>query len=134
MKSQKIFKTLPKNFRREEEALISRGLDSMESVKEISDDEIINLVKSRYCTERNLRRLRCIALLVCELNLSQREAALLMHSGISSIEALKKSTPQEVINKTGRLERNLKPGTDTVVNLEKANKWINQAKEWDKLK
>ncbi|KGG12283.1 hypothetical protein EV05_1493 [Prochlorococcus sp. MIT 0601] len=119
---------IPKNFRREKEKLGLKKINSWEGIKQLSDDEILNLVRDEYCSSRNLRRLRCIALLVCELKLSENEAALLMHSGIASIKALLNLTPQELFLKTGRFERLIKTGREPVISLKRASELIRKAK------
>ncbi|ABX08995.1 DUF4332 domain-containing protein [Prochlorococcus marinus] len=122
-------KKIAQNFRKEEQVLSSIGIDNWEAIMNLTDEYISCLVKDKYCTYRNLRRLRCIALFICELNATQDEAALLMHSGISTIEALTNLNPQEIITKTGRFERMLDTDREPVLNLRKAKKLINKAKE-----
>ncbi len=122
-------KNLSRNFRKEEKELLAIGINKWEMIVKLSDNEILNLVKRKYCSHRNLRRIRCIAKLICELNLSQDLAALLMHSGISSVKAITDLNPQEIIKKTGRFERLVRTGREPVMNLEKASKLIKRAKQ-----
>ena len=103
-------------------------MESWTSIKDLKDEEINEITKSSLATCRNLKRLRCIAILICELNLSPEDGALLMHSGIASIKALASLTPQELLLKTGRLERLLNTGRKPVVDLPKAHSWIQAAK------
>ena len=65
-----------------------------------------------------------MATLICEINLSQPEAALLLHAGIPSVKVLASLTPQEVLQKTGRLERQLNTGKKSCLDLSKALNWI----------
>ena len=95
---------------------------------QLTDNEINQITQKTFATRKNLRRLRCIAILICELEISQGEAALLMHSGVASSKALASLTPQELFNKTGRLERALKTGRKPIVDLEKAHLLIEKAK------
>ena len=128
MQIDKPFKNLPKNFHEEEKQLLSKGINTWLSLKSLKDEEFSALALSGRSTTRNLKRLRGIATLICEINLTQADAALLLHSGISSVEALAKLTPQELIHKTGRLERQLNTGRKPIVNLTIANSWIQKAK------
>ena len=79
-------------------------------------------------TVSNLKRLKGMATLICELNLDQAQAALLIHSGVSSVSALAALSPQELANKTGRLERQLNTGRIMGLDLVEANALINNAK------
>ncbi len=128
MRPHDPLKNLSENFKAEEQKLHSKGVKTWFELKKLRDKDISDLVKSGGVTTRNLIRLRGIATLVCDLNLSQSEAALLIHSGVSSIEALKVLTPQELIHKTGRLERKLNTHRKPVLDLERANDWIQRAK------
>ena len=121
-------RNLSKNFKEEEKSLRLRGINSWDSLMNLKDHEINEIIKTSRSTNRNLKRLRCIAMLIHEIDLSQGEAALLMHSGICSSKALINLTPQELLNKTGRFERQLRTGRDPLVDLQKANSWIKRAK------
>tara|TARA_B100001250_G_C19518306_1_gene664829 strand:- start:269 stop:676 length:408 start_codon:yes stop_codon:yes gene_type:complete len=129
---KRTFDHLPKSFRSEEKALLAKGINNWDSLMNLNTKEMVDLTKSGRTTLRNLKRLQCIAIFICRLNLLQEEASLLIHSGIASLEALRKLSPQELLIKTGRLERMLNIGRDPLVTLEKANNWIraaNQAKK-----
>ncbi len=123
---------LSNNFRNEEKELHSLGIITWKSIMGLEDSQINQLAKNTLCTTRNLNRLRCIAMLICEMNISQKESALLIHSGICSVKALGNLTPQELINKTGRFERILKTGREPIIDLKKANNLIKQAKAREK--
>ena len=119
---------LPKNFKEEEKVLHSLNIHSWSAIKNLKDNEINKIAKKTLSTSRNLIRLRCIAMLISELEISQSDAGLLMHSGVASVEALAKSTPQELSNKIGRLERLLKTGRKNIFDLQKANSLIKKAR------
>jgi len=122
------FTYLPDNFNAEKEILLSLGINSWIQIKDLKDNQIFKIVKTTLATERNLKRLRCIAMFICEIRISQEEAAILMHSGIASIKALSSLTPQELSNKTGRLERLLNTGRKPAIDLKKASLLIKKAK------
>ena len=121
-------KKLTQNFRNEEKELTRLGINTWEGVLKLEESNISKLIKETLCTTQNLKRLRCIGLLICEMDISQAESALLIHSGISSVKALGRLTPEELIKKTGRLERFLSIRKPPIINLAKANNLITQAK------
>ncbi len=121
--------SIPKNFFIEKKLLQEKGIDSWEGINSLNDHEINELVKGTLGTVRNLKRLRCISIFICELNLEMGHAALLMHSGVASIKSLASLTPQELIKKAGRLERLLQTERNPVVDLQKANLWIKKARQ-----
>tara|TARA_Y100001968_G_scaffold69255_1_gene60366 strand:- start:1130 stop:1552 length:423 start_codon:yes stop_codon:yes gene_type:complete len=129
LKNKQPIEKLPRNFEAEEKLLKEKGFNSWSSIMNIKDQEINDLVQNGLGSIRNLKRLRCIAIFINEINLSLGDAALLMHSGIPSIEALAILSPQELLHKTGRLERLLNSGRTPVVNLKTANVWIEKAKK-----
>tara|TARA_Y100001968_G_scaffold333809_1_gene399741 strand:- start:5762 stop:6199 length:438 start_codon:yes stop_codon:yes gene_type:complete len=128
LKSKRIIKKTSQIFEAERKLLIDKGFNSWPSIMLLTDEEINTLVKNSLITTRNLRRLRCIAMFISEINLSIGDAALLMYSGIPSIDALARLSPQELLDKTGRLERLLNTGRKPVANLKTANIWIDRAK------
>ncbi len=125
--SNRIVKLTP-NLKIEAEILRELKFNTWEKLSEISDTEISNITTSSLASKRNLEKIRCMAILICELDIPESEAALLMHSGISSLQAIKKLTPEELYKRTSRLERILKTGRIPIFNLEKANKLIKKAK------
>ncbi len=129
MKAKEILNSLPGNFREEAKELRERGVNTWEAVQGLRDEELCDLAKNTRATQSNLRRLQGIANFVCELNLTQHEASLLLHSGISTVKALADSTPQELTLKTGRLERQLNSFENPKVNLRTAHYWIQRAKK-----
>ena len=125
--SNRIVKLTP-NLKIEAEILRELKFNTWEKLSEINDTEISNITTSSLASKRNLEKIRCMAILICELDIPESEAALLMHSGISSLQAIKKLTPEELYKRTSRLERILKTGRIPIFNLEKANKLIKKAK------
>ena len=97
----------PQSFRREQKELEVAGLVQWEQLRDLSDIGMSRLCRSGQASIRNLKRLRAIAALVCDLDLAPQDAALLMHAGIASRAALAGSTPERIVQQTGRLERSL---------------------------
>ena len=126
--SKSYLKNLSQSFKEEEKSLLLKGINSWSSLKDLKDEDINEIVKNSLSTSRNLRRLRCLAILINDLELRSEEAALLMHSGIATVKALAALTPQELLTSTGRLERLLNTGREPVVDLKKAHSWIQKAK------
>jgi len=120
---------MPKSFKDEKKELINNGITSWHDLKNLKEGQIVQLVKTGRSTVRNLKRIKGIANLICDLGVEPFEAALLMHSGLATISALAKVTPQEVLQKTGRLERQLLNRNQNLINLNKANEWIKRAKD-----
>ena len=122
-------KNLPKNFYQEEKILLSNNINTWNSLVSISDEEINKLIHGSLGSVRNLKRLRCIAYFICTLNIETNEAALLMHSGLISNEAISRLSPQELVQKTGRFERTLQTGRIPLIDLNKAHSLIEKAKK-----
>ena len=95
----------------------------------ISDEQINQLIYGSLGSVRNLKRLKCIAYFICTLDIQFKEAALLMHSGLASNNAISHLTPQELVQKTGRFERILRTERIPIINLEKAHFIIEKAKK-----
>ena len=127
-KYSKDFKEMPPHLKGETEKLILEGMDSWKKIREITDKDIHLLMKRRNCSKRNIVFLRGIANLICNIEINQSEASLLMHAGISSINVISKMTPEELIKRTSRLERQLNTGKLASINIEKANSWISAAR------
>ena len=129
MKKKILIKDLPKSFHHEGKILLSNGINSWEFLFSLSDTKINDLIHRNLGSIRNLRRLRCIAYFICTLDIELSEAALLMHSGMISSEAISRLTPQELIQKTGRFERILNTGRIPIIDLKKAHFLIEKAKK-----
>ncbi len=129
MNNKNFFKDLPKNFSQEEKILLSNNINSWDSLLSISDEKIHNLIHRSLGSVRNMKRLKCIAYLIVTLDIEFNEAALLMHSGLSTNKAISRLTPQELVNMTGRFERILETGRIPLINLKKAYILIEKAKK-----
>ena len=123
------FHDLPQSFRREQQELEAAGLVEWEQLRDLSDTGMSRLCRSGRASARNFKRLRAIAALVCDLDLAPQDAALLMHAGIASRAALAGSTPERIVQQTGRLERSLGTGRPAVVDLPTARRWIERARQ-----
>ena len=93
------FHDLPQSFRREQRELEQAGLDQWEQLRDLSDIQLSRLCRSGQASARNLKRLRAIAAMVCDLDLAPQDAALLMHAGIASRGALAGATPNDSYNR-----------------------------------
>ena len=120
--------TLPQGFRDEQRDLQKAGITKWGQLRELTDQNLSRLIATGRSTSRNLKRLRGIAELVCCLELAPADAALLMHSGFATVASIATSSPQEITNRTGRLERQLGSGRAPVVDLAIAKQWILLAK------
>ena len=123
------FHDLPQSFRREQRELEQAGLEQWEQLRDLSDIQLSRLCRSGQASARNLKRLRAIAAMVCDLNLAPQDAALLMHAGIATRAALAGATPERLVHQTGRLERSLGTGRPAVVDLSTARRWIARARQ-----
>tara|TARA_Y100001968_G_scaffold127972_1_gene116858 strand:+ start:52 stop:450 length:399 start_codon:yes stop_codon:yes gene_type:complete len=129
MNNNLLLKGLPKSFYQEEKILLSNNINTWDSLLSISDEEINKLIYRSLGSVRNLKRLRCIAYLICTLKIELNEAALLMHSGLISKEAISRLSPQELVKQTGRFERNLRTERTPLIDLKKAHFLIEKAKK-----
>ena len=129
MKPDEQLHDLPQNLRYERDALQAAGLTTWGQVRELDEVRISRLAASGRATARNLKRVKGMADLVCALDLAPADAALLMHAGLATVEAIAGSSPQDVVNRTGRLERQLRSGRPPVVDLAVARRWIRLAQD-----
>ena len=120
---------LPQSFRHERSELLKAGIDSWTSIRNLEDLELSRLARSGRASVRNLYRLRGIAVLVCDMDLAPQDAALLMHAGIATTQALAGCTPERLVRQTGRLERNLGTGRPAVIDQRTAGRWIRRARQ-----
>lgn len=123
------FPDLPQSFRREKQELEEAGINDWLKLRDLNEAELSRLARSGRASPRNLKRLRAIAGLVCDLDLAPPDAALLMHAGIASRAALAATTPERVVQQTGRLERSLGTGRPAVVDLATARRWVQRARQ-----
>ncbi|MEC7382104.1 MAG: DUF4332 domain-containing protein [Cyanobacteriota bacterium] len=119
---------LPQSFRDEQALLVAAGITTWSALKRLEDQELNRLAKRGLATTRNLKRLRGMAALVCDLDLELADAALLIHSGLATAAALAAATPQDVVHQTGRLQRQLNNHRQSSVDLARANRWIQLAR------
>ena len=120
---------LPQSFRREQQELDAAGINDWRQLRDLDEAQLSRLARSGRASPRNLKRLRAIAGLVCDLDLAPHDADLLMHAGIASRAALAVTTPERVVQQTGRLERSLGTGRPAVVDLATARRWIQRARQ-----
>ncbi len=119
---------LPQGFRDEHRDLQKAGITTWGQLRVLNDQNLSRLVRTGRSTASHLKRLRGMAELVCLLEIAPADAALLMHSGFGTVASVATSSPQEIMNRTGRLERQLGSGRPPLVNLAVARHWILRAK------
>ena len=124
-----VIQDLPQSFRREQQELDRAGINRWSTIRALTDLELSQLARSGQASPRNLKRLRGMANLVCDLNLPPQDAALLMHAGIATPTALAACSPERLVRQTGRLERSLGTKRPAVVDLRVASNWIQRARQ-----
>jgi len=129
MKPEDPLKELPQSMRDELKQLLKSGITTWGELQALDELQISRLAASGRASARNLRRLKGMADLACGLDLPPQDAALLMHAGLATVTAIAGATPQELVTRTGRLERQLRSGRPPVVDLALARRWILQARE-----
>ena len=130
MEIKRFLDFLPSNFRHEKSFFIQHNLTDFEKLSNLSDLEIYEIQrKSPLCTLNNLKKIRAIAILKKEINISPPEGYLLLHCGIGSIKTLSLSTPYDLERKIKRLERNLRVKTETDTTSALLKEWITKASQ-----
>ena len=129
MKPEDPLQDLPQGMRDEGKQLLTSGITTWGELQALDELQISRLAASGRASARNLRRLKGMADLACDLDLPPQDAALLMHAGLATVTAIAGSTPQELVTRTGRLERQLRSGRPPVVDLALARRWIMRARE-----
>ena len=129
MRPEDPLRELPMGLRDEQKQLLASGITTWGEVQSLDDLQISRLASSGRSSARNLKRLRGMADLACSLDLAPQDAALLMHAGLATVTAIAGSSPQELVTRTGRLERQLRSGRAPVVDLALAQRWILLARE-----
>ena len=129
MKPEDPLQDLPQGMRDEGRQLLTSGITTWGELQALDELQISRLAASGRASARNLRRLKGMADLACSLDLAPQDAALLMHAGLATVTAIAGSTPQELVTRTGRLERQLRSGRPPVVDLALARRWILRARE-----
>lgn len=127
MQADQPFGSLPASFRHEQTQLLAAGITTWRELRDLKEIQLSKVVKGQ-ATARNLKRLRGMANLVCDLDLAAADAALLMHAGLATVTALAATDPQSIVQQTGRLERQLNIGRPPVVDLATAQRWIQLAR------
>ncbi len=118
---------LPQNFNNEHHQLLKLDITTWTKLKNLTNSEINYMVQTGKSSTTNLKRLRGIAELISEMEIKFEEAALLLHSGLATVDALAAASPQEIVQKTGRLDRKLNVGRPPLLDLAKANSLIESA-------
>jgi len=129
MKPEDPLQDLPQGMRDEGRQLLTSGITTWGELQALDELQISRLAASGRASARNLRRLKGMADLACSLDLAPQDAALLMHAGLATVTAIAGATPQELVTRTGRLERQLRSGRPPVVDLALARRWILRARE-----
>jgi len=130
MGSKTFLDFLPTNFRHEKSFFIQNNLTDFEKLSNLSDLDINDIQRnSPLCTLNNLKKIRAIAIFKKEIGISPTQANLLLHCGIGSIKSLSISTPYELEQKIGRLERSLRVRSKTDITFNLLKKWIKRANQ-----
>ena len=130
MENKTFLDFLPTNFRHEKYFFIENNFNDFDKLSNLSDLDINEIQrKSPLCTLNNLKKIRAIAIFKKEIRISPPNAYILLHCGIGSIKSLSKSTPHELEQKIGRLERSLRVKTETGITFAVLRKWIKRAQE-----
>ena len=130
MENKTFLDFLPTNFRHEKYFFFENNFNDFEKLSNLSDLDINEIQrKSPLCTLNNLKKIRAIAIFKKEIRISPPNAYILLHCGIGSIKSLSKSTPHELEQKIGRLERSLRVKTETSITFALLGKWIKRAQE-----
>ena len=121
---------LPGNFRHEKEFLKNNNLNNWESIRNLNDFQISQLLqKKSLCTESRLKKIRAIALFIIELKLKPHQAYLLLHAGVGSLKALSTLNPHSLKQKIGRLERIIGVKRESDINQKLLKNWIERSKD-----
>jgi len=118
---------LPRQFSREEAALRSRGIGNWSELAALDEAELRQLARQGGALERQLRKLRGQAQLVCELDLEPHEAALLLYAGIASSRGLAETSPHQLLTQLGRLQRSLLGMATPPLDAATVRGWIQRA-------
>ena len=133
MESKTFLDFLPNNFRHEKSFFIQKNLVDFQKISNLSDLDINEIQRqSPLCGLNNLKKIRAIAIFKKEIGISPPQAYLLLHCGISSLKSLSLSTPYELEQKIGRLERNLRIKTKTNTTFTLLKEWIKKASQIEK--
>ena len=117
---------LPQPFSREEAALRQGGIEGWNQLAALNDAQLRQLARGG-ALERQLRKLRGQAQLVCDLHLEPHEAALLLYAGIASSRGLAQASPQQLLTQLGRLQRSLLGMACPPLDVATVRSWIQRA-------
>lgn len=119
---------LPAHFSSEEKLLRREAISSWAELAALEDRALRQLAASGAASEARLRRLRGQARLVTTLGLAAPQAALLLHAGIASAEALAEAPPHQLLRQLGRFQRQLLGRDASPISLGQLQVWITAAR------
>jgi hypothetical protein len=119
---------LPPHFRLEESCLRAAGIEGWPALATLDDAALRRLAAPGRASEARLRRLRGQARLMVEGGLGGQEAALLLHAGVASVEALAAADPDGLHRQVGRLQRRLTGVVVDPPDLATVRAWILNAR------
>tara|TARA_B100000900_G_scaffold385435_1_gene375080 strand:- start:178 stop:582 length:405 start_codon:yes stop_codon:yes gene_type:complete len=129
MNKEQSIEILPVNFRHEKKYLLKTEFNNWSKLRQLKDIDINLIVNNEpLCTESRLKKIRVISIFIDEFKMTPSQAYLLLHCGISSIEALSILDAHEIEKRIGRLERGLRVKSKNIPNLLLLKAWINKAK------
>jgi hypothetical protein len=104
------------------------GVRRWEELAALRDAQLRSLAAAGTASEARLRRLRGQAQLVVEVGLAPADAALLLHAGIPSRQALAEADPQRLLLQVGRLQRTLAGDSLPPIDRALVRDWIRRAR------
>lgn len=119
--------SLPRHFRHEVRRLEQAGIRRWEELAALQDHQLRSIAAEGPASEARLRRLRGQAQLVVQVGLAPAEAALLLHAGIPSRQALAEADPQRLLVQVGRLQRILAGDSLPPIDRGLVRSWILRA-------
>lgn len=119
---------LPGHFRSEERLLRQAGIGSWAALAGLGDETLRQLAAPGQASEARLRRLRGQARLVVSLGVNAPQAALLLHAGIASAEALAQAAPDQLQRQLGRFQRQLLGAGAAPISAAQLQAWIAAAR------
>jgi len=118
----------PSHFQAEQRQLAASGLDSWPALSALSDGDLRRLAASGRASEARLRRLRQQARLMLDAGLGASDAALLLHAGVPSREALAEADPGVLLRQLQRLHRQLLGRAAPAIEQAAVACWIQRAR------
>lgn len=120
---------LPPHFRHEVARLQRAGVHGWRDLAALPDPALRRLAAGGDASEQRLLRLRGQARLVEQVGLAPADAALLLHAGIPSRQALAEADPQRLLVQLGRLQRALVREGLPPIDRARVHAWIRRARE-----